>query len=164
MNSNVSMTTSTAVNSLPLQSYESDEESFVVLERESMNPSLNIQPIEDYLSLVSKQTDDTKSLIESKHESSSASSIDDIQNRVVELLEENKQLKGTPAINCKYWLIFCFSFFYLETLQQNNLAIKRQMETICTWQLEMQKVHQNHKEKFAETKLYIDNVSKVISP
>ena len=40
----------------------------------------------------------------------------------------------------------------LETLQQNNLAMRQQFNTLAMWQEEGFKVHQNHKAKFAETK------------
>lgn len=40
----------------------------------------------------------------------------------------------------------------LETLQQNNLAMRQQFNTLAMWQEEVFKVHQNHKAKFAETK------------
>jgi len=39
-----------------------------------------------------------------------------------------------------------------ETLQQNNLAMRQQFNTLAMWQEEVFKVHQNHKAKFAETK------------
>jgi hypothetical protein len=40
----------------------------------------------------------------------------------------------------------------LETVQQNNLAMKQQFSTVAMWQEEVFKVQQNHKAKFAETK------------
>jgi hypothetical protein len=41
---------------------------------------------------------------------------------------------------------------FLETLQQNNLAMRQQFNTLSMWQEEVLKVHQNHKAKFSETK------------
>lgn len=57
---------------------------------------------------------------------------EEIQRKLHEVLQENLQLK--------------------ETLQQNNLAMKQQFNTLAMWQEEVSKVHQNHKAKFAETK------------
>ncbi|XP_071445231.1 optineurin-like [Hetaerina americana] len=57
---------------------------------------------------------------------------DEIQNKLHALVEENNELKGA--------------------LKQNNLAMKKQFDTLVTWQEEVFKVHQNHKQKFEETK------------
>ncbi|KAF2897383.1 hypothetical protein ILUMI_08797 [Ignelater luminosus] len=65
---------------------------------------------------------------------------DEIQQKVDSLVKENIKLK--------------------ETLHQNNLAMKKQYDTLMLWQADVQKVHQSHKEKFAETKRFIENVSK----
>lgn len=45
-----------------------------------------------------------------------------------------------------------------ETLHQNNLAMKKQFNTLVMWQEDVMKVHQSHKEKFEETKKLIANV------
>lgn len=78
-----------------------DEESFVVLEKDSLKSeqdlsSINIEAIEESLNLISQQTAQTKMLMTSQTGNSTPNhqSIDDIQARVVELLEENKTLKG----------------------------------------------------------------------
>jgi len=63
---------------------------------------------------------------------------DEIQQKLDVLIEENMKLK--------------------ETLHQNNLAMKRQYETLVLWQEDVMKVHQSHKEKFAETKKFIENL------
>lgn len=79
-------------------SADSDEESFVVLDQESLKcerggglESLDLAAIEESLNLVANQENEAKSMVVEKTEKSS---IDDIQSRVVELLEENRQLKG----------------------------------------------------------------------
>lgn len=106
---NSSVKSEPASTSIITGAYDSDEESFVVLERESMRYgeeacSMSIKPIEDCLSLVSKQLDAAMSSVSIKNENaSSTSSIDDIQSRVVQLLEENKQLKGS-LLNFVYFI------------------------------------------------------------
>ncbi|XP_069682228.1 optineurin-like isoform X2 [Periplaneta americana] len=57
---------------------------------------------------------------------------EEIQRKLHEVLQENLELK--------------------ETLQQNNLAMKQQFNTLVMWQEELRKVHANHKAKFTETK------------
>nr|CAD7445992.1 unnamed protein product [Timema bartmani] len=57
---------------------------------------------------------------------------EEIQNKLHELLVENVELK--------------------DTLNQNNMAMRQQFHTLVKWQEEVLKVHQNHKEKFAETR------------
>ena len=56
----------------------------------------------------------------------------DAQDKLNHLLKENQKLK--------------------ETLNQNNLAIKSQLNTFFMWQQEVLKTHQTHKQKFLETK------------
>lgn len=106
MNSNIK--SEAASTSITAATYDSDEESFVVLERESMRydnevNSTSVQSIDNYIGLVSKQLDETTSIMAGKNENVSTTSLDDIQNRVVQLLEENKQLKG----NCFFDSVSC---------------------------------------------------------
>lgn len=42
---------------------------------------------------------------------------------------------------------------------QNNIAMKKQFDTIAMWNEDVQKVYEAHKKKFAETKLYIEKVN-----
>ncbi|EEB12832.1 Optineurin, putative [Pediculus humanus corporis] len=56
----------------------------------------------------------------------------DAQDKLNHLLQENQKLK--------------------ETLNQNNLAIKSQLNTFFMWQQEVLKTHETHKQKFLETK------------
>ncbi|XP_025833348.1 NF-kappa-B essential modulator isoform X2 [Agrilus planipennis] len=63
---------------------------------------------------------------------------DEIQHKIDDLIEENMKLK--------------------ETLHQNNLAMKKKYETLVLWQEEVLKVHESHKERFAETKQYIEKL------
>ncbi|XP_076646548.1 uncharacterized protein LOC143355540 [Halictus rubicundus] len=67
---------------------------------------------------------DSNSLIESLSSS-------EVNEKLSELLQENAKLK--------------------ETLKQNNIAMKEQFTTLASWQEKMMKVHENHKNKFAET-------------
>ncbi|XP_076167338.1 uncharacterized protein LOC143146698 isoform X2 [Ptiloglossa arizonensis] len=64
----------------------------------------------------------------------------EVQPKLNELLQENEKLK--------------------ETLKQNNVAIKRQFNTLANWQEEIMKVHQNHKKKFTETTELINYLKK----
>lgn len=68
----------------------------------------------------------------------SSLSITEMQRRLTELLQENVKLK--------------------ETLRQNNESMKQQFNTLAMWQEEVTKVHQNHKQKFAETKDLINHL------
>ncbi|KAF5275368.1 hypothetical protein FQA39_LY06825 [Lamprigera yunnana] len=63
---------------------------------------------------------------------------DEIQQKVDFLVEENLKLK--------------------EILHQNNLAMKKQFDTLVLWQEDVMAVHKSHKEKFAETKNYIEKI------
>lgn len=56
----------------------------------------------------------------------------DVQQKLSQLIRENYQLK--------------------ETLSQNNLAIKTQLNIFFMWQQEVLKTHETHKQKFLETK------------
>lgn len=70
----------------------------------------------------------------------SSLSIDEMQQRLTELLQENVKLK--------------------ETLKQNNASMKQQFHILATWQEEVMKVHQNHKQKFVETREFINQLKK----
>ena len=63
---------------------------------------------------------------------------DEIQHKVDFLVEENMKLK--------------------ETLHQNNLAMKKQYETIATWQEDALAVHSSHKQKFDDIKKYVEKL------
>lgn len=56
----------------------------------------------------------------------------EIQQRLDLLLRENQELR--------------------DALNQNNLAMKTQFETLAQWQQEVFQTHSSHKEKFAETR------------
>lgn len=70
----------------------------------------------------------------------SSLSIPEMQRRLTEVLQENMKVK--------------------ETLRQNNEFMKQQFNTLTMWQEEVTKVHQSHKEKFAETKELINHLKK----
>lgn len=70
----------------------------------------------------------------------SSLSTTEMQRRLTEMLQENVKLK--------------------ETLRQNNEAMKQQFNTLAMWQEEVSKVHQNHKQKFAETKELVNHLKK----
>jgi len=123
------------------------DESFVVLER---SPSEEVNQFASFLSeqstvypTVSPHNTNTGGTTRMESQSLQNSSYvpgslptdlspEEIQKRLHDVLQENLQLK--------------------ETLQQNNLAMKQQFNTLARWQEEVFKVHQNHKAKFAETK------------
>ncbi|GLV40567.1 hypothetical protein CBL_04368 [Carabus blaptoides fortunei] len=63
---------------------------------------------------------------------------EEIHSKLESLYQENVQLK--------------------ETLHQNNLAMKKQFNTLVMWQEDVMKVHQSHKEKFEETKKLISHL------
>lgn len=50
----------------------------------------------------------------------------------------------------------------IETLAQNNIAMKKQVETMTQWQKEVQRVQESHKEKFSDTKQYIAMVCRIL--
>lgn len=62
----------------------------------------------------------------------------EIEQKLSDLLHENHKLK--------------------ETLIENNLAMKKQFNSLAAWQETISYVHQNHKEKFAETRELIDHL------
>ncbi|XP_068083262.1 optineurin isoform X3 [Anabrus simplex] len=120
------------------------EGSFVVLERSSVQepdasrfsncaPPLMVSPIYPQSSSnVSGPQPESQSSSFLPGSMPSDLSPEEIQRKLRELLQENVELK--------------------ETLHQNNLAMKQQFNTLVMWQDEVFKVHQSHKEKFAETK------------
>ncbi|XP_046744366.1 optineurin isoform X2 [Diprion similis] len=112
---------------------DQDEESFVVLGRDSMN-SIQTSSMASYAQIQQKSmSTDYSSLI-------SSLSIEETQKKIKELLQENVKLK--------------------ETLKQNNLAMKQQFNVLAAWQEEIMKVHQSHKQKFTETKALINQLRK----
>ena len=64
----------------------------------------------------------------------------EIEHKLSEMLHENLKLK--------------------ETLVENNEAMKKQFNSLAVWQEEVAKVHLNHKQKFAETKEFINQLRK----
>ncbi|XP_075216298.1 uncharacterized protein LOC142321788 isoform X2 [Lycorma delicatula] len=71
---------------------------------------------------------------------------EEIQKRVQDLIKQNADLNKENA-DLKV------------TLQQHNLAMKQQFQTLKMWQDEVYKVHQTHKEKFEETKQFINKIT-----
>ncbi|XP_015589269.1 optineurin isoform X2 [Cephus cinctus] len=110
-----------------------ETDSFVVLGKSSLD-SIQAASMASYAQIQQKSVSaDYESMI-------SALSPEEIQHKLCDLLEENAKLK--------------------ETLTQNNLAMKQQFNTLATWQEEVMKVHQSHKEKFAETRELINQLRK----
>lgn len=64
----------------------------------------------------------------------------EIENKLSEMLLENLKLK--------------------ETLAENTEAMKKQFNSLATFQEEVSTVHQNHKQKFAETRELINQLKK----
>lgn len=67
-------------------------------------------------------------------------SVDEIHKKLMQLLQENVKLK--------------------ETLKQNNLAMKNQVQTLTKWYDEVLKVHKDHQKKFDKTREYINELKK----
>lgn len=126
-----------------LSSFLSDS-SFVILGQGSLPPELNttqngyiskIDSINTAKNSVSVNGNEASTNDVNKNSSTSwgcESGSQDIQVKLDQLLKENYQLK--------------------ETLNQNNLAMKTQFETLVMWQQEVFKTHQSHKQKFSETR------------
>lgn len=62
----------------------------------------------------------------------------EVHQKLEELLQENTKLK--------------------ETIKQNNLAMKKQLNTMVSWQEMVVKLHEHHREKFKETTSLIGNL------
>lgn len=118
---------------IPLTNVGSNEEdslSFIVLGKDSVEAQASL--LASYVDIQQKSMSiDYKSMV-------SSLSITEMQRRLTELLQENVKLK--------------------ETLRQNNESMKQQFNTLAMWQEEVTKVHQNHKQKFAETKDLINHL------
>lgn len=67
-----------------------------------------------------------------------SNSSNQIKNKISELLEENMTLR--------------------ETLKENNTSIKELFENVTKWQDDMMNTHVLHKNKFSETKEYVERV------
>ncbi|KAJ8971809.1 hypothetical protein NQ317_004839 [Molorchus minor] len=65
---------------------------------------------------------------------------EEVQKKVSQIIEENVHLK--------------------DTILQNNMSMKAQYERIVTWQEDVQKVHQAHKEKILEAKEFIERLKR----
>ncbi|GJQ66271.1 putative leucine zipper of domain CC2 of NEMO, NF-kappa-B essential modulator [Trypoxylus dichotomus] len=153
------------IHQLPSSCYppseSDDEDSFVVLNN-SLGPDvytdrvlLNTEPIstdtiqasldsiadilakQSIQSSCSKETEQSAIAVDSAQIGYQSTEIspDEIQRKVDNLIAENLKLK--------------------ETLAQNNIAMKKQVETITQWQTEVQRVQESHKEKFNDMKTYI---------
>ncbi|XP_024888606.1 optineurin-like [Temnothorax curvispinosus] len=111
---------------------EADSLSFIVLGKDSVEAQASL--LASYVDIQQKSMSiDYKSMV-------SSLSITEMQRRLTEMLQENVKLK--------------------ETLRQNNDSMKQQFNTLAMWQEEVTKVHQNHKQKFAETKELINHLKK----
>ncbi|XP_011313772.1 filamin A-interacting protein 1-like [Fopius arisanus] len=104
---------------------EDDEEtSFVVLGKSSMD-FVNSASLAVYEQIKKQSLAIDTSIV-------STLSHEEIEKAVVELLQENQKLK--------------------DTLSQNNNTMKHHFNTLVSYQEELKKVHENHKQKFAETR------------
>lgn len=65
-------------------------------------------------------------------------SYEEIQDKLKELLKENLELK--------------------ELLQQNNINMKVQFQTLITWQEQINQVHKSHRIKFEESRLLVQKL------
>ncbi|KAG5325245.1 MOS1T transposase, partial [Pseudoatta argentina] len=111
---------------------EEDSLSFVVLGRDSVEAQASL--LASYTDLQQKSMSiDYKSLV-------SSMTVTAMQDRLVEVLQENVKLK--------------------ETLRQTNVSMKQQFNTLTMWQEEVTKVHLSHKQQFAETKELINHLKK----
>ncbi|XP_011171387.2 myosin-2 heavy chain isoform X1 [Solenopsis invicta] len=125
------VTTALNVNSLT-NAVEDESLSFIVLGKDSVEAQTSL--LASYIDIQQKcMSIDYKSIVSSLN-------MTEMQNRLAEVLQENVKLK--------------------ETLKSNNESMKQQFNTLATWQEEVTKVHQNHKQKFAETKELINHLKK----
>ncbi|XP_072394727.1 uncharacterized protein [Diabrotica undecimpunctata] len=65
-------------------------------------------------------------------------SSEEVQKKIAHIIEENIRLK--------------------DTVLQNNLSLKSQYERIVAWQEDVQKVHQAHKDKLLEAKVFLESL------
>lgn len=111
------------------------EGSFIVLGRSSSQNDIDLSQVFNASTSISNSSITHASLASNGLTSTNILndlSPDEIQNKIQALVQENIELK--------------------EALRQNNLAMKQQFNTLVMWQEEVFKVHQNHKQKFGETK------------
>ncbi|XP_011636667.1 myosin-11 isoform X2 [Pogonomyrmex barbatus] len=127
------VTTTLNINPLTnISTNENDSLSFIVLGKDSVDVQASL--LASYVDIQQKSMSiDYKSIV-------SSLSLTEMQQRLTEMLQENVKLK--------------------ETLRQNNISMKQQFNTLAMWQEEVTKVHQNHKQKFAETKELINFLKK----
>ncbi|XP_003704277.2 uncharacterized protein LOC100880236 [Megachile rotundata] len=110
-----------------------DTLSFVVLGKDSLD-CIQASSLASYVDIHEKSMSiDYGSMITSWN-------LKEIQQKLKEVLHENNMLK--------------------ETLKQNNVAMKKQFNSLSDWHEEIMKVHQNHKKKFAETRELINYLKK----
>ncbi|XP_020290551.1 golgin subfamily A member 6-like protein 4 isoform X2 [Pseudomyrmex gracilis] len=127
----------TSDNFTPSCNQDNSSLSFVILGKDSMD----IQDAEAQASLLASYVDirqksmsiDYKSMISSMN-------AEEMQQRLTEILQENVKLK--------------------ETLKQNNVFLMENFTKLMSWQEEVTKVHDSHKQKFAETKELIKHLKK----
>ncbi|XP_012532491.1 optineurin isoform X2 [Monomorium pharaonis] len=109
---------------------EDESLSFIVLGKDSVDAQASL--LASYVDIQQKSMSiDYKSMVSSLN-------VTEMQQRLVDVLQENVKLK--------------------ETLRQNNESMKHQFTTLAAWQEAVTKVHQNHKQKFAETKELINHL------
>ncbi|XP_011879677.1 PREDICTED: optineurin [Vollenhovia emeryi] len=120
----------TVLNSSNVSANEEDSLSFVVLGKDSVEAQASL--LASYVDIQQKgMSIDYQTMV-------SLLSPTEMQCRLTEMLQENVKLK--------------------ETLRQNNESMKHQFNTLTMWQEEVTKVHQNHKQKFEETKELVNHL------
>ncbi|XP_043481933.1 optineurin [Leptopilina heterotoma] len=132
------MCSSFATSSICQPNFQNDKdsaasESFVVLSHPSLE-MVQARSLANYIQIQEKCTSiDYNSVI-------SGLSPSEIEQKLTDLLQENAKLK--------------------ETLVENNVAMKKQFNSLAAWQETVSSVHQNHKEKFAETRELMEQLKK----
>ncbi|XP_051162187.1 optineurin isoform X2 [Leptopilina boulardi] len=132
------MCSSFATSSVCQPNFQDDKdstpsESFVVLSHPSLE-MVQAQSLNNYIQIQEKCTSiDYNSVI-------SGMTPLEIEQKLSDLLQENAKLK--------------------ETLIENNVAMKKQFNSLAAWQETISSVHQNHREKFAETRELMEQLKK----
>lgn len=124
------------------------DSSFVVLENDSLHlesdspDNLSISsPVSSFIyqnEIISSKAATVANPESSEGSGLNEASFNEIQMKLDHLVKENVLLK--------------------ETLNQSNLAMKSQFDTLVLWQEEVVKTHESHKQKFQETKEQISRL------
>lgn len=142
-------------------STNSEDESFVVLERSIMPESGIIQSTSSNMHRSDSQSskDFCLSVPNSfpKMPNLNQSNLITSCAMNTSTLTTNSELSANE-IESKLSAVLQENMYLKEVLNQNNFAIKEQFDKLVKWQEEVMQVHSSHQEKFDETKQFIANL------